>query len=303
MSYILDALRKADAQRERDPARGIHAQTLHGATGEPRPDGRYRPWLWIAVMAGVAAIASGAWLYGSKSGATPHERLELAERASGAVATAALVQPAMALAQPAPVGSTAGAASSVAAPASVPAPAINPPAAPPRPVTPPARDPRASSQPMMRGGFQPGSPAAGAAGAPANAAATQRPPASTPPVPGAGFPQAGASPAAPMTPRAPATNSMARPAPSAVAPPRTPAVSAPVAASVPTPPVAGLPADAPKLVLNGGVYSANRAQRMLIVNGQVAIEGTEVAPGVVLDEIRAKTAVLRFRGARYTVSY
>jgi general secretion pathway protein B len=80
-------------------------------------------------------------------------------------------------------------------------------------------------------------------------------------------------------------------------------VSAPVAASVPTPPVAGLPADAPKLVLNGGVYSANRAQRMLIVNGQVASEGTEVAPGVVLDEIRAKTAVLRFHGARYTVSY
>ena len=83
MSYILDALRKADAQRERDPARGIHAQTLHGATGEPRADGRYSPWLWIAAVVGAAAIASGAWLYGSKSagGATPHERLELAERA------------------------------------------------------------------------------------------------------------------------------------------------------------------------------------------------------------------------------
>ena len=32
MSYILDALRKADAERERDPARGIHAQPLASAS-------------------------------------------------------------------------------------------------------------------------------------------------------------------------------------------------------------------------------------------------------------------------------
>ncbi len=38
MSYILDALRKADAQRERDPAaRGIHAQPVRVAVGQPRP--------------------------------------------------------------------------------------------------------------------------------------------------------------------------------------------------------------------------------------------------------------------------
>ncbi|RYY69139.1 MAG: hypothetical protein EOO24_51245, partial [Comamonadaceae bacterium] len=36
MSYILDALRKADAERERDPARGIHAQPMAGLPGTDR---------------------------------------------------------------------------------------------------------------------------------------------------------------------------------------------------------------------------------------------------------------------------
>lgn len=52
------------------------------------------------------------------------------------------------------------------------------------------------------------------------------------------------------------------------------------------------------------MYSTNPAQRMLIVNGQVFNEGSELAPGVVLEEIRSKgSAVLRFRGSRYTVRY
>ena len=42
---------------------------------------------------------------------------------------------------------------------------------------------------------------------------------------------------------------------------------------------------------------------MLIVAGQVANEGTEVAPGLVLEQIRPRSAVLRFRGFRYSVPY
>ncbi len=42
MSYILDALKKADAQRERDPARGIHAQSAPLASG-PSVDGSGPP--------------------------------------------------------------------------------------------------------------------------------------------------------------------------------------------------------------------------------------------------------------------
>ena len=87
-----------------------------------------------------------------------------------------------------------------------------------------------------------------------------------------------------------------QPAPSPLAPP--------VAAHAPPPPpVSGLPPGAPQLSISGGVYSANRAQRMLIVNGAVFSEGSEITGGVVLEEIKPKTAVLGFRGNRYTVSY
>jgi len=55
--------------------------------------------------------------------------------------------------------------------------------------------------------------------------------------------------------------------------------------------------------VSGGVYSDNASQRMLIVNGQVANEGAEIAPGLVLEQIRAKSVALRFRGWRYSVGY
>ncbi len=72
---------------------------------------------------------------------------------------------------------------------------------------------------------------------------------------------------------------------------------------VATPPVSGLPADAPKLVVTGGVYSTNPAQRMLIVNGQVVNQGADLGSGVTLEEIKPKSAVLGFRGGRYSVAY
>jgi general secretion pathway protein B len=77
----------------------------------------------------------------------------------------------------------------------------------------------------------------------------------------------------------------------------------PAPAATPAPPTPGLPAEAPKIAISGGVYSASAAQRMLIVNGQVFNEGSEVAPGVTVEEIKARTVVLKFKGTRYTVAY
>lgn len=59
----------------------------------------------------------------------------------------------------------------------------------------------------------------------------------------------------------------------------------------------------PRLAISGGTYSENPAQRMLIVNGQVWTEGSEPAAGVTLEQIRPGSAVLRFRGLRYAVTY
>jgi len=223
MSYILDALRKADAERERDPARGIHAQPL--AAVSPRVAAR-RPYRVGLAVAAVLLVAGGAALW-------PRE-------APVAAAPAAMVPAPAPLAMPPQAPTPTPTAVAAPAPTIVPvAAAVSPPAPPPLP-TPPER------------------------------------------------PVAKAAPAAAAVPEAP-------PAPAA-APPADRVFA-----------VAELPADVqralPKLAISGGVHSDNAAQRMLIVGGQVVAEGAELAPGVVLEQVRARTAVLRFRGYRYSVGY
>jgi general secretion pathway protein B len=206
MSYILDALRKADAQRARDPARGIHAQP---AVSPPEGVGRGRgrgPWIGGALA--VLVLLGAAWQWSAGDNAT----------------APALAPAAIARVEPVPVP--------------VPAPAPAPPAAvvlPPPPVV-------------------------------------------------------VVAPAAPV-----------------VAPPKAPPVTTPTVTAERTYSLAELPPDVrqalPKFSVSGGVYSENVAQRMLIVNGQVFNEGSEIAPGVVLEQMRAKLAVLKFRGLRIAQPY
>lgn len=245
MSYILDALRKADAQRERDPARGIHAQPVLAV---PRTDdraGRRQRWLWGVVAAGVALAGWAAW--------------RLVATAPPVVVAAVAIEPA-------------------------------------RPVVPPLVVP------------VPAGPAA----------AVQPPPVAAAPVPAAAPAAAKAKAPAPASALAsPATSPDTTPATSAAALPAAgPSVALLPAVAAPGPEPAGgqrvyalgdLPAeiqrDLPKLAVSGGVYSNNPAQRMLVVNGQVVNEGAEAAAGVVLEQIRARTAVFRYRGYRYSLPF
>jgi general secretion pathway protein B len=259
MSYILDALRKADAQRERDPARGIHAQPVREPLADPAVRRGYRFGLWLAGAAGLVAIASAGW-YLSR-GSAPG-------RVAPPPAEVALVAP------PAVV---------VAPPVSTPAAAVMPPP-PPVVIAPPAAP--VKSPPAA-------SPPAAAAAVKAPPAAMTAPVAKPAEAPAQSF-------AAASTPRISAT---IRTAPTQPLAPASAPVAVAAAAVAEPPPIAGLPADAPKLAISGGVYSANAAQRMLIVNGQVFNEGGEVSAGVVLEEIKPKAAILRFRGSRYTVGF
>jgi len=86
-------------------------------------------------------------------------------------------------------------------------------------------------------------------------------------------------------------------------PPATGAAGAAGASSAQQQAVRGLPADAPKLVISGSVYSPDAARRMLIVNGQVFREGADLGSGVVLQEVRPDSAVLGFKGGRYNVYF
>ncbi len=249
MSYILDALRKADADRERDPSRGIHAQPV---TATAAPSVNRRAGTWITAGAAVAAVLAGAWFWRGDDkpvpvAAQPRTQAQMPVAAAPPV----VLQPPVA--QPAPL----------------------PPAAqvmpPPAPVI-----VQAAPQVPMR--------------LPASKAVA--------PVP------------TPATPGSPPTAIAPPPVVAKAQEPAAPAAAPAPAASANVPRVVAqsdLPPDVqrdlPKLAISGGVYSENVAQRMLIVGGQVVNEGSEVAPGLVLEQIRPKTAVLRFRNLRYAVPY
>jgi general secretion pathway protein B len=275
MSIILDALRRADAQREGDPARGIHAQpsTLPDPYDEPRPAWQRKlAWTVPLMLVVVGGGFAGWWTW---------------LRAPAVQQVAAPVQPPV----PAALVQTATAETR-------PLDAIVPAAPPP----PPEGEPQAQGMALralignksvnvaQAGAIAPATaPEPGSTSAPPEVnsrSMSARPPATPSVAP------AGQSPAAPMAaPTSPAT----------VPPPR--AASGPVAPSVPTPPVKGLPADAPRVTITGGVYSADVSRRMLIVNGQVYAEGAEAAPGITIEQIRPSQAVLVYRGQRYTVTF
>lgn len=59
----------------------------------------------------------------------------------------------------------------------------------------------------------------------------------------------------------------------------------------------------PQLSVGGAMHSDVASSRMLVLNGGVYREGEQPAPGVVLEEIRLKSAVLRYKGHRYSISY
>lgn len=230
MSYILDALRRADSERERGRVPGLHAQPATGtADDDDLPDGRGgMRWGFVASLLGLALIVVFAWMAFGRD--KPIEVI--------VSAPPPLVQPAPQAVAPAPV------ASAVPSPAPVPAPVQEPVAA-AAPTTPaPERVAAAVDKPQRK------------------------------------------------------------PAPARREPVRT---TAPPPDEPKAVPISELPDDVrrqlPTLAISGATYSASRANRMLIVNGQLYHEGDIVAPNLHLEQIQLKSAVLRYKNYRYSVGY
>lgn len=59
----------------------------------------------------------------------------------------------------------------------------------------------------------------------------------------------------------------------------------------------------PQLVIGGAMYSDNPRSRMLVINTQLFHEGDKLGPDLTLEEIKLKSAVLRYKGYRYSVTY
>ena len=63
MSYILDALRRADSERERGTIPGIHAQPEPLLADEEPAPARVAPWVWGASALGVIVVLIGAFVW------------------------------------------------------------------------------------------------------------------------------------------------------------------------------------------------------------------------------------------------
>jgi general secretion pathway protein B len=60
MSYILDALKRAESERERGSIPGIHSQQVMASAGSTRAVDLARPYLWPALGLGVVALGAVA---------------------------------------------------------------------------------------------------------------------------------------------------------------------------------------------------------------------------------------------------
>lgn len=244
MSYILDALKKADAERERGTVPGLHSQALGQVEDEDGGTNKaIGPAVWIGAGVGISLIAVLSW------------QLFMREPAP-----AAGVQP----------------------PAAAPdmATRMAPPAEPPQhapdvarnavPYPPPPAPPSTDDGPLR--------------------ASPQRPSAQMP----SGSEQA----------NAPHSAMANQPAPT---PGKEKASAAPPQAAARVPSINELPDDVrrdlPQLVIGGAMYSETPSSRMLIINSQVFHEGDQPYQGLVLEEIRLKSAVFKYRGYRYAINY
>ncbi len=256
MSYILDALKRAESERSRGQIPGLHAQPM----ARVALDREERAPVWkTLVFAVIAALVLGAlaWWWLSADGPAP-----------------AAVPP-----QTAPLAAS---PSTPAVPANSPA-LVNAPA----PVV-AAVEPVASAAPKPAPRRNP-PPAIKSVATPLNAAAPAR---------------MGSVPA-------PAPRSQTAADPSAAArSTAAPAAAASASGSTPEPRVLAmseLPADVisslPTLVVSGASYSDQPASRMVIINGALYREGDRLTSELTLQRIALRSAVLSFRGYRFSINY
>lgn len=107
MSYILDALNRADAERERGSVPGLHARQTYVKTSKVS-NGHSRLWMALVATLTIAGIAAGVWFWRAPVDSAPPAMAKLAIAAAPATAPAAPPVP------PAPVPTAPVAAPTIA---------------------------------------------------------------------------------------------------------------------------------------------------------------------------------------------
>jgi general secretion pathway protein B len=226
MSYILEALKKAQSERQMTSAPTIHAAPIQAAAPQATTITRTPLWMGVAALGLLAAGAGAVWLLRAPAAVAP---------VAVALAPAPLAAPATPVVLPPPVA---------APPAPQPEIVLPPPA--PKLVVAPKAPPPAAAKPA--------------------------------PVPPA---------------------HVAKPAPEPV-----PVVAAvedalPFARDLPE----QVRSELPTVAFGGYMYSKNPADRLLLIDKVLRHEGEVVAPGLVLEKLLPKAAVMNYRGTRYRVAY
>ena len=230
MSYILDALRKAEAERKLGDLPGVHSRQSVAA-GMPPTLGDWRArHAWLAMPAGLAVVIAllGGWQFGFGR----HQAMP------GTAAATVSMQPESAAA-----------------------------AAPALPVRMPAM-PAASTTVSVLTEI----PVPAPVQAPKSGQAPRKPPAA-----------AGGLVTLPVKKPAPALQ------------------SPPVSALTDLPPA--MQREIPPLLISGSMYSANPADRMVLLDKRMLHEGDEVAPGLTLDRVLPKGAILRYKGHVFQITH
>ena len=254
MSYILEALKKAQAERQLGNAPTLHAAqpvvpALPASAASRKP-------LLVGLGAGALVVVAGAvllWRSAPGPGPGPGPAKQVA-----AVASAP------------PTAASPAAGSPVVANSLE----VSAPPAPPQEVR--APQPRVASP------------------APAPVALRAVPQA-VPPAPPAPVVTAVRTPTAVPTPAPVAATAPAR----TQAPAAAPDDSLPYLQQLPD----SVQREVPRVAFGGYMYSANPADRLLLVDKALRHEGEEVAPGLILEKLLPRAAVMNYRGVRYRVSY
>jgi general secretion pathway protein B len=266
MSYILEALRRAESERERKRGGvpGLHARPVPMPSSDELGERRRNPWAWVAGAVTLGVLLLVLWRWWSVEPLVDESMLARAQ-VGGNVAQG---------------GGDAPAASATPAPAApAPAPATAPTPAPAEPA------PQAAAP----------APKAAASGA-----APDKPPRSGKP---ATPPRSTATAA--TTPRKPPPQERTAPSPAAPAPQAAVPAPAPAPerlrslAELPD----DVRRSVPQLAFGGSVYSDTPAQRMVIFNGQVMREGDAVTDELQIEQIRPRSAVMRVRGQRFEMPF
>lgn len=230
MSLILDALRRADSERERGSVPGLHSQPVPPLSVDAPMQPGAKPWLWTVIGIAVGLLVALAWYIVGREAPRQVSESSAAGRPvapAASVGPVAPITPPPTLAQPQPTAE-------------------------PRPIAEPAPWPSNENRAVP--------------------ARTSAEPKST-------------------------TRSDTK----AEQPASSPQAEPPIYAREQLP--ESVRSQLPALTFGGSMYSTNAANRSLVINGQLFRENDQLTADLSLEQIRLKSAVLKYKGYRFEIQF